>query len=242
MLVAIIIAAVFVVIGVIVFYIGMRKARLKNLVAKTQTSDIAGLVGGEFAEIKGTVECDSPLKTPYGQQDCVYYYHRRERRERRRSSSSSTRTTWRTVASDKSTTPFRLRDGTGAVEVRPLRAKIDAPRVLEDYVRPGDDMDGVVGGVVKVIGALSGTGQERIRESAIVVGSRVYVLGDVIREGENFHLGKGMSKVFFISHKSEEELLSSLSRWAIGLKALGVLAAALGIAIMILYFALRGSA
>lgn len=236
MTIVLIVAIALMVVGAVVFYVGMRKARLRSLVLETQTSKIGSLAGGEFAEVKGTVECDVPLRTPYGGIECVYYRHKRERKEWRRSSSGSKRSRWRTISSSKQYTVFRIRDDSGTIKVSPQKALFDAPRVVEEYVRPGDSVGGgVLGGVVNVAASFTGSGDERVRESAIQVGSEVYALGDVVRRREELYLDKGPSKALFVSHKREEHLVSSLGWWALGLRILGGVIAAGGIGVLVYY-------
>ena len=218
--------------GAVFFYFGMRRARLRRLIAETQTSRVSDARPGRLVELKGAVECEAPLKTPYGGIDCVWYSYKLERRERRyfyRGGRRQSRTHWKTLADETNYTSFRLRDESGAIDIHVGTAKVEAPRVTEQYIGAGQNLGGFLGAVAGVLSSLSSTGDERVREEAIKVGDTVYCLGEVRGQGGSRFIGKGAHGVFFISYKREEQLLRGLgwSSWC--LRVLGAVSAAAGV-------------
>lgn len=233
-----IIAIVLILGGGVVFYFGMRKARLRNHVIETPTSRIGSLGSGGLVEIKGKPETDVPLTTPYGNIECIYYRYKRERKEWRRSYSSSSssrgRYTWRTIDSREEHCIFEINDGTGKIKVLPAKATFDAQRLIKQYVRAGDNAGGgIIGGIMNVASSLSGAGDERVTEYAIPTNSEIYALGDVSRRGDGLYLDSEMNGILFLSYRSEEQLVSNLWWKAFGLRILGAVIVAAGAAMII---------
>ena len=227
-----IIAAVLFVVGVILFFVGRHKSGLMTDISDTQTSTVADLIQGSRAELKGFASSNTPLRDPAQNTPVVYYSYKVEERRRDRNSSGNTTTSWRTVDSGESSQPFYLTDESGSILVDPTGAKVDAPRLCQ---MPLDTNSGMGEGMMKtILGGLSAlTGEaRRITVHAIAEESSIYVLGQVIPSGEQLRLGKGDGK-FFISTKSEKELLGSLGWQSKACYAAGGLLAIGGIALAI---------
>ena len=124
-------------IGVLLYYIGTTKSKLKKVIEETQTSSIGTLAPGNFVELKGTVQTGSPLTAPDVGTPCIYYSYAIKRRERSYSSRGSTTYRWRTINSGRNSIPFTLTDETGTIMIDPQGARFDAPVVADRYLEPG---------------------------------------------------------------------------------------------------------
>ena len=232
-------------------------------IASTETSTAAGLaqeatdvakeIGpGSFtkaAEIKGTVACDSPLRSEMSGTDCVWYRSTvtREYEETytERDSNGNARTGTRrgseVVSTNERRVPFMVRDETGAVEVDPEGAPVEGVRVLSRFEQ-GDVGPAIsIGGFRLSLGAIGGgrrTIGYKIEEWALSVGARVYVLGEAKDDGGRLRVAKPSVKGgrFIISVKSEEQLLSSAKTGSNVLRVLSAvcIAAAAVVAILML--------
>lgn len=60
-------------VGIILFLVGQRKAKLLAKMIAIDTSDIGSLVGDQHVEIKGTASSAEPLQVPVVGIECVYY-------------------------------------------------------------------------------------------------------------------------------------------------------------------------
>ena len=231
------IAGILVVVGVILIFVGKRKAGLKSTIDSTLTTPIRDLMEGQHAEIKGVASCDQPLKAPYSDISCVYYSYALKCRERSRSSSGSTSYTWRTIDSGSTRLPFSLTDSTGTVTVDPEGADVDAPVVVKRPVRPGDPTEGMPDGALKtVLSTLStlASTPHKVEVRAVTADRELYVLGDVQRRADGqLRVSKGDNK-FFISTKSEEQLARSLGRAAALFYVLGAALIVGGIVVLVL--------
>lgn len=203
---AYIIAAVFGVIGVIVILVGISKSKLRAKVAGTSTSNIANLVQGQYAEIKGVVTCDQPLKTPDEAVPCVFYSYKLECHKQGSGSSSGH---WSTVESRQDQVPFTLTDSTGTVTVDPEGADFDAPVVNEQRVLP-EGLSRLSVSLGRDISINLGSRPYRMKTSAVKLDQELYVLGHADRDDAGqLRIVKGADK-FFISTKSEKDLLRGL--------------------------------
>ena len=223
-------------VAVILFFTSRGQGKKALDIGSTETSTAAGLaveasdvakeIGvGSFtkvAELKGTVECSSPLKSEMSDTQCVWYRSTVEReyeetyteRSSDGSSHTGTRRGSETVSSNERKTPFMVRDETGALEVDPEGAPIDGVRVLSKFEQ-GDRGPAIsIGGFRLSLGAI-GSGRRtlgyKLEEWALPIGTRVYVLGEARDDGGRLRVCKPATKGgrFIISVKSEEQLLKS---------------------------------
>lgn len=210
--------------GVILVVVGKRKAAMKETISATPTKPIARLMQSDHAEINGVVACDQPLTAPYSDISCVYYSYKLEERRRHRSGGRTT-TSWRTIDSGVASMPFTVTDSSGSVTVNPEGAKMDAPVVVKGPVPAGDVTAQIPEGLPKMLLSLAskfGSLPRRVKVRAIGTGQSLYVLGDVRRTPDGrTEIAEGDNK-FFVSTKSEEQLLKSLGRISTVLYVLGV--------------------
>ncbi|MBI3947473.1 MAG: E3 ubiquitin ligase family protein [Armatimonadetes bacterium] len=247
--------------GIILVFVYRSQQRKLGDIAGTETTTVAALRslledfrqrgGGAFqyqAELKGTIECESPLTSELAGEKCVHYRLRVEReweedywetdsRSGRRE--QRTRRGSDTVSSNERSLPFLLRDGTGAIHVDPAGADIETVQVMDRY-EPGSPSGGVLslGGFQISIG-LPGGGRRtlghRFQEWVTPVGRSAYVLGPVReREGELIlaRLPEG-GRRFLVCLRSEEEMVRSLRSALMGLRAGIVIALLAGIGLLV---------
>lgn len=241
-----IVAGALIVVGVIMFVEGIRRARLRRRIAQTPTMPIRHLVQNQFTEIVGRISCDRPLKTPDGDVPCVYYHYKLERV----SGSSDTGPSWETMDRREQRTPFTLTDSSGSIEVDPTGAQVDAPAVVDRAVELGERLpfgaENVVqapqGRAEKLVhkgltklaeklaqGGDAKLGNQRIRVTALPVDRDAYLLCTVQRRPDGSLRAVKGSNPFFISTKSERELLDGLGRGSRTLGVLGPILVVLGI-------------
>jgi hypothetical protein len=237
--------------AVALFFIGRSQGKKALDMASTETStaaslaleaaDVAKEIGaGSFtkvAELKGLVECASPLSAEMSGTECVWYRSTVVReyeesyseRQSDGTTKSGTRRGSETVSTNERRVPFMLRDDTGAIEVDPEGAPIDGERVLSKFEQGDRGPSLTIGGFRLALGAL-GQGRRtigyKIEEWALVLGARVYLLGEARDDGGRLRIAKPAAKGgrFILSVKSEEQLLKSAKT---GSSVLGVLAGAL---------------
>ena len=244
-----IVAGAVIVAGVIFFAEGLRRARLRRRIAQTPTTPIRHLVQGQFAEIVGRISCAEPLTTPDGDMACVYYHYELQRIYGR---TSDTGPSWETMDQREQRTAFTLTDASGSIEVDPAKARMDAPTVVHRAVEPGEQLPfgaenlvraprdpaekllhKVVGKVAEKLaeGRTVKLGEQRIRVTALPIDREAYVLCTIQRTPDGLLRAARGSGPFFISTKSERELLDELGRSSRVLRILGPIAVALGVAV-----------
>ncbi len=189
----------------------------------------AGVGKGYFeqpAEMKGVIECDTPLESELGKQPCVYdsmtvtrkwEEDYEEEDEETGRMVQKTRQGSDTVSSNRRSTVFAVRDDTGTLKVDPEGASIDTEKTVDRF-EPKSSLSGgqiAFGGFSFSVGELSDLGHRRtlgyhFHEEVLAVGKRVYVLGNATDMGGELMLQKPREKgQFLISMKSEEELMAS---------------------------------
>lgn len=238
-------------IALILFFSGRSQGKKALDIASTETATAAGMAqeaadvareigAGSFtkvAEVKGTVECGSPLKAEMSGVACVWYrstvvreyeesYTERDSDGRTK---SGTRRGSETVSTNERRTRFMVRDATGATEVDPEGGPIDGERVLSKFEQGEVGPALSIGGFRLSLGAIGGgrrTLGYKLEEWALPLGARVYVLGEARDEGGALRIAKPSAKGgrFIITMKSEEQLLSSAKT---GSKVLNIIAAVL---------------
>jgi hypothetical protein len=218
-------------------------------------ADIAREIGqgsmNQTAEVKGLVECPSPLKAEMSGTECIWYRstvtREYEESHREKDSNGNSRNTTRrgseTVSSNERRMPFLVRDSTGTIEVDPEGAVMDGERVLSQFEQGERGSSIRLGNFSMNIGAI-GSGRRtlgyRLEEWAIPTGRNIYVLGEAKDDGGRLRIGKPGTKGgrFLISLKSEEQLVKAAKT---GSTILGVLSAVSGVAaVVVLVLVLAG--
>ena len=233
-----VVALILIAVGVILFFVGRSKGRLKDVMAQTTTSTVESLQAGAHVEVKGHASCDKPLTAPYHDQPCLYYKYQIERREKKSDSDNgSSSYSWRVVDRGNAHVPFYLTDATGSALVNPDKASWDAQRICKREIDPSESMeDGTLKALTQAAIWMT-QDRQRITIWAVPADHELYVLGNAEKLSDgSMRLAKGEGK-FFISARSEEELTRSLGNQtlgyyiaAAGLSAGGVIVAVLAAA------------
>jgi hypothetical protein len=255
--------------ALVLFLVGRSQGRKALEMRGTETSqaaelatgakDVAAEIGsGSFSrrvELKGEIECASPLKAEISGVDCVHFrsvvtreyeesFVETDKDGNRR---SGARKGSEQVSRNERFAPFAVRDATGTVEVDPTGAAIDEEKVLSRFepasvgsISIGSrrlDLDSMGA----LVGAAMGSGRRtvgyKLEEWALPVGRRVYVLGEASDAGGALRVAKGHGKGarFIVSLKSEEDLVRTASGLSTGLTigAAALAAAAVVLAILL---------
>ena len=193
----------------------------KRTVEDVPTSKVKGVFYG-LNEVKGSVKSDEPLQTYLTERPSVWYewkiseHWKKTETYRDKDGNRKTRTKsgWRTVDSGGSYKSFFLKDETGELLVEPEGAKIDAPSTLSCTCRPSDPLyygkgpDGAIA---------NSTYRRKFSEHSLTPGDDLYVLGPAKLREEVAQPMIGQSKearYFFISTKSEAQIIRSKNIWA----------------------------
>ncbi len=206
------------------------RSTTKELAAYAESVSQALVEAGHYsqiAEVSGIVKCDRPLVSEVAKQPCVYYDARvwreyeesRFREGRRRRSQAKTRRGSEVVSSNSQRVPFWVEDVAGRIHVDPSGAKME-PVQIADRFEPATPTG--AGGSL-TIGSFSitlpgpRTAEEvgrrtigyRLRERAIPLDRRVYVLGEVTDASGTLTIQKPEKGRFVISLRSKEEIVRS---------------------------------
>jgi len=215
---------------------------------RTSCDEIAAEIGpggfNQLCEVKGKLVSDEPLKAELSGQACVYYeatitrrweeqveeYNSQTKRHERRTVTGTD-----TVAHNVRETTCAVDDGTGQIPVRLHGAEIDAIQSVSRF-EPGQQPGIQIGGMR--LSFTGGSGRRTVgyqyTERVLPLGATVYVLGEARDQEGGLSMRKpdDASKKFFITTRSEEELLQETAKsktmalvGAIALGVLGVLAA-----------------
>ncbi|MCX7024598.1 MAG: E3 ubiquitin ligase family protein [Spirochaetes bacterium] len=250
-------------IGVALFFMGKSQAAKASDIESTPTStakeltemanDIAKEIGsGSFAqvaEVKGTIDCPSPLQAEMSGTPCVYYACTvtREYEETYYENDSEGHRQMRTrrgsdvMQSTVRTTPFKVVDPSGSIEIDPEGATFTAEKTYSQYEQ-GEGRGNVTFGRFSVnLASFMATGGGRrtlgyrFDENSVPLTANLYVLGEASDAGGRIKVAKPTKKGgrFIISTKSEESLVASAKGTAKGMTIGAYVAAAIGIALVI---------
>jgi hypothetical protein len=178
---------------------------------RTSTGDIASPPGDEYVEVVGRAESRNPIPSPITQTPCVLW---QVLVSERRSTGRSSR--WVVVRNVTSPESFEVSDGTGRVQVHPIRG---VELLLRDDVKKSSGLFRALDEQTQAAltkmgvdtkGLLNMNKSMRVQERFIEPGDQVYVLGKTYTSGGQRMLD-GESAPLMISDRSE---LSLLSRFA----------------------------
>jgi hypothetical protein len=269
-MVVILIGGALAIIGVISLFMAMLAARRVRVMTATKTSKIADLVpayeairaelGGEASEmrqtveLKGHVECDTPLTGELSKKAAAIV-HTRVTRDvevlvRTRDKQGRTQERWdrrsEQVHSTNAEAPFYLNDGTGRMRIRPAGAKLDLVEVVNRFEQPGaveqNSSTLSLGSFSFQFSSTMGSGKRtigyRFQESILPLGAALYVLGELSDTGEGLAVRDSDrdERPFIVSTEDEEALVrsgrSSVTwgkRIGVGGLGLGIIVGAVGV-------------
>jgi hypothetical protein len=220
--------------GIVAVIISLYFFKKKQLIADTPTSKIRSIAMG-LAEISGQVIPikERVFKSPFTDKECVYYQFTIEEYQ-----SSGKNSHWVTIQKGEQKDLFYLRDDTGTILIDPTGAQIEAKRDFEYQSGFGKDPP------EQVIRYLSTHNMShegffglnktmRYKETIIAPDDTLYIMGTA---GENpykkettaNHLDSIMiqkgkyEKQYYISDKSEKQILTSLAYLTYGFGGCGI--------------------
>ncbi len=219
-------------VGGLLFWLSKKQADTSQELKSSSVVPIRDLQAGTQAEIQGIVTAQNPLRTPFGQRDCVYYEYEVEKEVRERNAQGQMETDWETVEQDDQQMAFTIDDGTGQVAVKPDGATLEARDLGEQRFRRGDRFNNSL--LQNIFSAIADV-NTRVTEKALLAGEPAYVYG-LVRQGSNgLEIAKGDKKMI-ISYRSEEEVEKSTARTATVMKVLGIIGLVGGVILVIYSF------
>ncbi len=234
-----------IIIGIVLFIVGVYFQRKKRLIADTPTSKIRSLAMG-LVEIFGQVVPlkNNVFKSPFTDNDCVYYRYTIEEYK-----SSGKNSQWVTIKKEEQRTLFSLKDETGMVLVDPTGAQIDAKKDFEFQSSLGKDPPEQV---IRFLtthhlsheGFLGLNKTMRYQETIIAPNDSLYIMGTAgvnpykkevqTNNAESIMIQKGaIEKHYYISDKPEKQILTQLTLATYGTAGCGIIFIIIG---AILYF------
>ena len=258
-MVPIIIGAILIVLGVLLILVVRTRIKNKNIeiqfMKTVSLSDVkttlkenesAGLTDyREYAEIKGTASSDTAIKTPYSETEVAYYdaalYQVFEETETYSDENGThTRVNRREdlMSSQKSPGPIAVEDGgeKAYIELMEHGMQLDTVKTLDKF-EPTNMMN-QYGFFSSLSYNPRGTRTLGFRmvEKTIPLRQPLYVLGDVYAQGGRLNITKpaDSKKPFIVSVKNEADLIHGNKVGATASLVGGIVAAAAGIAVMLL--------
>jgi hypothetical protein len=208
--------------GLYSFMQGFKWLKRKRLIEDIPTSKIRSIAMGLVEVFGEVVPAKRILKSPFSNNDCVYYKYTIE--EYRTSGKSSR---WIIVDDGEEGTYFHLKDDTGSVLVDPKGAEVDIPLDSEFKSGFGTDPPEQVKQFLRSRGIsfegfLGVNKTMRFREYFIAPKDKLYIMGTA---GDNPFVKEASEQagtedvmiqkdegIYYISDRSEKELLSSM-KW-----------------------------
>jgi len=219
--------------GVFIFIEGVKAFQRKMLIEDIPTSKIRSIAMG-LVEISGEVvpAKNMILKSPLTKTNCVYY---RLVIEEERSSGKSR--VWVTIKDEEKRTYFYVKDETGLVLVDPKGAEVDVSPNFSFNSGLGKDPPDFVkyyllANNISYQDFFGINKKMRFYEYCIAPKDKIFIMGTAgdnpfIEEGwaqsgvEDIMIQKGEGEIYYISNRSEKEILSRLKLKAIGFILLG---------------------
>jgi len=241
-------SALMVLIGLVVFVIGSIFFRKKRLIENIPTAKIRSIAMG-LVELFGQV---IPIKerifrSPFTDKECVYYKFTIEEYR-----SSGKNSHWITIKNGEQRSLFYLKDDTGTVLIDPTGATIEARKDFEYQSGFGKDppeqvIRFLIANNLAHEGFFGLNKTMRYRETIIVPDDTLYIMGTAgespfNREATANHVDSIMiqkgkyEKQYYISDKSEKQILKNLAILTYGMWVLGIILIIVG---TILFFELR---
>lgn len=227
-------------VGSVLFIVGVYFHKRKRLIADTPTSKIRSLAMG-LVEIFGQVIPlqNKVFKSPFTDNDCVYYRYTIEEYK-----SSGKNSHWVTIKKEEQRTLFYLKDDTGEVLIDPTGAQIDAKKDFEFQSSLGKDPPQQV---IRFLtthhlsheGFLGLNKTMRYQETIIAPNDSLYIMGTAgenpykkegqVHNVESIMIQKGtLEKHYYISDKPEKQILTQLSLATYGTAGCGIILIIIG--------------
>ena len=226
-MVAMMIALLFMICGLFLFFKGFGEFRQKRLIQDIPTSTVRGLAMG-LVELEGRAKKTKLLKSPFSNTACVFYKYEIERYQKSGKSGQ-----WITMARGNSgDVPFYLKDPTGQVLIAPSGAKYILPA---DYIHRSGSLGKIPANLKSFMkekkidyrGLLGIRHNLRFQESVIKENDSLYVLGHAQKNPSQLNkinkhgdvadvmVGKTKGKhhrMFIISDRKQKDVIKHLHR------------------------------
>lgn len=236
--------------GLIFFIHGFKVFKKKKIIEGTPTSKIRSLPIG-LVEIRGEViPAEGRIfKAPFTNEDCVYYkcVVQEEKRGRRG------QRIWITVKEEEKRDYFYLRDETDLVLVDPRGAEVDLPANFEfksggDKEPPEPVKAYLLNNNISFQDNFGNSKTMKFYEYHIAPKDKLFIMGyagdnPFVKEGwalrgvEDIMIQKG-GEIYYISNRSEKEILSRLKKRSLMEIILGAIIIVIGVVVILLYFRL----
>jgi hypothetical protein len=221
-------------------------AELADLAASVAKEIGAGSFN-QIAEVKGAIECGSPLQSELSGTSCIYYSMSVTReyeetyweKDANGNKVQRTRRGSESVASNTRSVAFQVRDTTGVIAVDPDGASFVDEKVFSQF-QQGEGRGGNLRfgsysfdpGRFSALASGRRTLGYRLEESAIPVGRPIYILGEAVDSEGRLRIRKPDKKgaSFIVSLKNEEQLVKGAQSSSKGLMIAAIVAVVLGIA------------
>lgn len=264
---------VFIVAGAVCFYLKRSEEGTLMALSLTETYEVAKLkqlsqeinaeIGkGSFkqlVEVRGKIECDSPLCADISKEPCVYYKCnvRAEYEEEYFEEDPQTKNRVRKIRKEYETlsdinrdTYFYVNDGTGKIKINPAGAEIDCIKSVDRF-EPATSFSGSrlsIGDFFLDLGNDFLRSYERrrilgyhITEELFSLNKNVFVLGEISDSMGELMIGRSTEKNgrFIITNKSEDELRRESESGVKTYDIISKVCFVVGI-IMVIYGAIKG--
>ncbi len=189
----------------------------QRLINDNPTSKAQGVFIG-LTEVKGTAEAEAPLTSYLAAARCIYYaWQVQEHWSRtvtetyrdaqgRMHTRTRTESGWQTVADDRQSIPFYIKDDTGVVRVLPEKASIEGVRIFDKTVSRGDPLYFDRGPASEIANS---THRRRFVETIILLHAPLYVVGQARQRQDVAAAEIAYDKncpMFVISTRSEKQV------------------------------------
>lgn len=225
-------------IALLLLWLSLHQRGKQRLLLDLPSSKTKGVFIG-LVEVKGTSECENPLRSYLSEEPVVHYDYEvsehwsRTVQESYTDSKGKTQTRtrhesgWTTVASGSDSTPFYLRDDTGVLLIRPSGAKLDPLTLYSEECSRGDALYYGKGPHTSVPHS---DHRRRFVESGIPLNTPLYIVGQARERADVVAAEIAADKhapLFLISTKSEEKVRSGYALFSWFAWSLGFLISAL---------------
>jgi hypothetical protein len=227
-------------------YKGIKNLAMKRLIQDMPTSTIRSVAMGPV-EVKGKVVAgDDTLVAPFSGKKCVYY---RYMIEEKLPDKDMDKDRWKIITKGMEGRQFKLKDSTGQVAVDPTGAKVEVGGQFDASSHIGVDpperiMKFCKDNKLKFENFLGMNKTWRYTESRIEVGDELYVMaeatsnpaveaGSAKTSDERILLKNG--KVFYITTKSEKDVVKSFQFKGVGFIIVGGIVALTFLGIIMLF-------
>lgn len=224
----------------------MATKNVEDLKTLFNQMDDTGLSGyREYVEIKGTLDDQDTIDTPFSRQRVAYceakLIQKTEETEQYRDSQGNLRTRRNThtneVFSNKSSEYLNVKDnGSGENIVVELSngCNLDLPKTYDSFMdgaRIGSQNFAIGYSFSNFVPNLLGYQME---EKTIKHGQSIYAIGEAYKIGNEIHIGKptDKKKPFIVTTKSEEELVNASDKQAKTQLITGVICAVVGVILL----------